>query len=135
MKPVVAPPDGERLAVDYLETLLPAYGQDVTVGVDLPSSWTVKSKPHVLVGMDGTPTGNPPALFNTVIRVSVWAPSTTAAKALAGLCQGLLLAHQGQPGWDGCRFGTGVLAGSDPDSKAPLASITVIAKLRGLPVA
>jgi hypothetical protein len=135
VKVVAVPPDGERLAVDLLEAELAARGQDVTVGVNLPPTWTRKTKAHVQVAMDGTPTGNYPVLFNTVIRVTVWASSSTLAKALAALCQGVLLAHGGQPGWDGCRFGTGVLPATDPGTKADLASVTVIAKLRGQAVA
>jgi len=39
-KPLCVPPDAERVVIDFLTTALAARSQDVTVGVDLPTTWT-----------------------------------------------------------------------------------------------
>lgn len=130
VKPLVVAPDIERLGIDYLKAELAARLEDVTVGVDLPASWVIGTKAHIQVALDGTPIADPP-LWRATLRVTAWHSSTTTAKRLASLCEGLLLAHPGSPSWAGCRPGTGLLPARDPATKAALASITVLAKLRG----
>lgn len=129
-KPLLAPDDAERLGVDFLTDALGSRAEDVTVGVNVPPSWAKGTKAHVQVALDGTPVVAPP-LWRATLRVTCWHESTTEAKRLARLCEGLLLAHPGSPGWSGCLPGTGVLPTRDPDTGAQLASITVLAKLRG----
>lgn len=131
MKPLVAPPDGERLALDYLKAALTGRGETATVGIGVPGGWTTESGDHVQIGLDGTPVVEYPVLWRTTLRVTAWSPSTTEAKRLASLCEALLLSHPGSPGWSGCLPGTGVLPTDDPDTGAALASITVRQKLRG----
>lgn len=133
-KPLVAPPDPERLIVDLLTGLLASRGEDVTVGVEVPSTWTTGQKPHVQVALDGTPTVQYPVLWVATMRVTSWADGPTEAKDRANLCQALLLAHTGADGLAGCLPGTGVLPARDNATDAALASITVRAKLRGLPL-
>lgn len=130
-KPVAVPPDAERVTIDYLTSTLASRGQDVTVGVNLPTAWVKGTKPHVQVALDGTPEIQYPILWLASMRVTVWHESTTTAKALAALCQGLLLAHPGDSMTAGCLPGTGVLPAQDPDTKAQLASISVVMKLLG----
>lgn len=129
-KPLIVCPDAERLAIDYLTAQLAARDEDVTVGVDLPAGWTLTSKAHVQVACDGTPIADPP-FWRSTVRVTTWHKSPTTGKRLAALCEGLLLAHPGAPSWAGCRPGTGLFLARDAATKAPLASITVLAKLRG----
>ncbi|MGV8972249.1 MAG: hypothetical protein ACOH10_07990 [Rhodoglobus sp.] len=129
MKPLTVAPDAERLAVDYLTLTLAGRAQDATVGVNLPSAWTSTTKPHVQVALDGTPEVAYPILCAATLRITAWAGSTTTAKALAGLCMGLLLAHPGSREIGSVRPLTGVLPARDPDTGAQLASVTVRANL------
>jgi hypothetical protein len=130
-KPLVAPDDAEHLGVDFLTAALAGRSEDVTCGVNVPSAWAKGTKAHVQVALDGTPTVTPPVWWAT-LRVTCWHESTTEAKRLARLVEGLLLAHSGDGvSWAGCLPGTGVLPAKDPDTKAQLASITVRMKLRG----
>lgn len=130
MKPLAVPPDAERIVVDYLTTALAARGQDVTVGVSIPITWSPLpisqggSKPHVQVGHDGTPSGRYPITAKATVRLTAWASSTTAAKTLAGLVQGLLLIHPGGGGVGSTQFLTGNLPARDPSTGAQLASNT-----------
>lgn len=135
-KPLVAPPDAERVTIDYLTSELDARGESTPTGVNVPHDWTAKSGDYLQVALDGTPTVNYPALWVATVRVTAWSASTTKAKRLAGLAQAILLAHPGDraAGVAGCLPGTGVLPTRDPKTKAALASITVRMKLRGLPV-
>lgn len=132
-KPLIAPDDAEHLGIDFLTAALADRTEDVTVGVNVPSTWKKGTKAHVQVGLDGTPTVTPP-VWRATLRVTCWHESTTEAKRLARLCEALLLTHPGSPGWAGCLPGTGVLPAKDPDTGAQLASITVLAKLRGRPL-
>ena len=130
MKPLTVPSDAERVTIDYLGPVLAAHGQDVTCGVDVPSTWTTATKPHVQVGWDGTPRSFYPVADVATVRVTAWASTTTAAKTLAGLCEGLLLSHPGSEAIGNVRPGTGVLPVQDPTTKAQLASISVLMTLR-----
>lgn len=129
-KPLVVFADPERLIIDYLRTSLAARGQSPTVGVGLPAGWTVRAGHHVAVASDGTPSVTYPVTVGAMVRVTTWAESTTAAKTLASLCMGLLLAHPGDEDVDSVTAMTGVLPARDPDNGAPIASVTVRANLR-----
>lgn len=133
-KPNVAPPDGERLAIDYLEQQMSNRGESVTVRAGPPSDWTPADGAILQVELDGTPTVSWPVLWVSTLRVTAWSESTTEAKRLARLAESELLAHPGATGWSGCRPGTGVFPARDDATDAALASITVRQKLRGLPV-
>ena len=131
MKPLAVPPDAERVVIDYLATALAARGQDVTVGTNVPTAWASGTKPHVQVGHDGTPIVEYPIQWRASVRVTCWASTTTAAKALAALAHGLLLIHPGSPEVGSVRPLTGVLPTRDPDTGAQLASVSVQVNLRG----
>jgi hypothetical protein len=130
-KPLVVPPDAEHVAIDYLTPALAARGQDVTCGVNIPTTWTSTTKPHVQVALDGTPEITYPIRWRTTIRVTAWASSTTTAKALVALAQGLLLQHPGSPEVGSVRPLTGTLPTRDPVTGAQLASVTVQVNLKG----
>lgn len=124
-KPVAVPTDAERATVDYLTAELAAHGQDVTCGVNMPTVWADATKPHVQVALNGTPSSTYPMTAAATIRLTAWATGTTAAKALAGLAQGIMCAHPGGGGIQSVQFLTGVLPTKDPDTGAQLATATV----------
>lgn len=130
MKPLAVAPDAERVVVDYLTTALAARGQDVTVGVNVPATWEPGTKAHVQVGHDGTPSVQYPIMASASVRVTAWHASTSTAKALAGLCHGLLLSHPGSADVGSVRPLTGVLPTRDPDTGAQLATVSVRLNLR-----
>jgi len=130
VKPLAVAPDTERIVVDLLTAALAVRGQDVTVGVVIPDTWTTAMKPHVQVALDGTPDVRYPHSSAATIRVTAWATATTTAKALAELCQGLLLSYPGGSDVASIRPLTGVLPTRDPDTNAQLASITVRVNVR-----
>ena len=129
MKPLAVPPLAERTVIDYLTPLLASRGEDVTVGVNVPLTWTTGSKAHVQVGHDGTPEVHYPIYVVAAVRVTVWHASTTVAQNLANLCNALLLSHGGDGAVAGVSAGTGVLPVSDPDTGAELATIGVNVRL------
>lgn len=130
MKPLTVPRDAEHVVIDYLAAALLARGQDVTCGVTIPTAWTTTTKPHVQVGWDGTPESIYPIMDRATVRVTAWASTTTAAKALVGLCEGLLLSHPGSVEVGSVQGLTGTLPAQDPATKAQLASISVRVNLR-----
>ena len=130
-KPLAIPPDAEHVTIDYLTPALLARGQDVTVGVDIPTTWATGTKSHVQVALDGTPEVTYPIRWRTTIRLTAWASTTTAAKALAALAHGLMLQHPGSSEVGSVRPLTGTLPTRDPVSGAQLASVTVQVNLTG----
>ena len=123
--PLAVPPDAEHVVIDYLTPALAARGQDVTVGVDVPTTWTTTTKSHVQVALDGTPEVIYPILGRATVRLTAWASSPTTAKALVALAHGLLLSHPGSLEVGSVKPLTGVLPTRDPVSGAQLASVTV----------
>lgn len=129
MKPLAQPLDAEHVVIDYLNAALASRGQDVTVGANVPQTWTTATKAHVLVGHDGTPEVHYPIYDSASVRITCWSSSTTVAKDLARLCNALLLSHPGGPGVASIKSLTGVLPTKDPDTGAQLATIGVEVRL------
>lgn len=135
MKPAVTYPDPERVTVDLLASMLDAYEPDVTVGVALPGDWNVdSSQPHVQVVCDGTPRLEHPVVVWPTVRLVAWARTTSRAKALVMLAQGLLCSHTGGADIAAIHPLTGVLPARDTDRRAELASATVSVALRSVPI-
>lgn len=136
MKTLAVVADAERIVGEYLTTALLSRGEDVTVGAKVPSTWNPLaiseggSKPHVLVALDGTPSATYPIVAAASVRVTVYASGSDTAKRLAGLCQGLLLAHSGGGDISGIDYLTGVQPAKDNITAAQLATIAVRVNLR-----
>lgn len=132
MKPAVTYPDPERAFVDLLTELLD--DESVTVGVGVPDGWQPSTGDHIQVSWDGTPLEEHPIAIYPTLRIVAWSASTTEAKRLAMLCQGLLLAHTGGSSVGAIRPLTGPQPARDPDTRAELAAITVRATVRSTPI-
>jgi hypothetical protein len=132
MKTLATVPNVRKLIVDYLTPALITRGEDVTVGIDLPGSWTVTSKPHILVALDGTPGADYPIVAAASIRITAYCATLSQYRAehLSTLCQGILLAHPGGGGISGIRFLSGALPAKDPDTKAAMSFVAVRVNLR-----
>lgn len=128
MKVVVDWPDSERLMVDLVD------GFDIadSVGIGVPKGWTPEAGVHAQVALDGTPTVITPVAQRHTMRVTVWAETTTAAKAAAARLQAHLHAHPGGEGITAIKPLTGTLPARDPDTGAELASFTVAAVVRSV---
>ena len=119
-RPKVKYPDPERLVIDYLTAELADLDEMVTVGVGVPPEWKpATSPPHVSVAWDGTPWERPYVAMRASVRLTVRAATTTEAKRLALLCEGLLHAR------GGVRPQLGVMPARDEDTDAELAWFTV----------
>lgn len=124
--PTVVFPDVERLVVDYLAAALEQAGEQVTVGVGVPDGWDRRRSPaHVSVACDGMPWMRHPVIGRASVRVTVRARSTSEAKRLAEVAQGLLLAHPSGGGVAGVRPHSGVMPTRDADTRADLAWFAV----------
>jgi hypothetical protein len=130
VKLAVVFPDAERLVRALLADLIAEHEDDVTVGVDVPGDWTPASPPHLQVVWDGTPSQVRPVIARCSVRVVARAASTSRAKELAALAEGLLCAYAGGDGIVSIQPLAGVLPARDPDTHAELASITVRVTVR-----
>lgn len=125
MKPAVMYPDPESVVVPWLNDALEA-----DAGVEVPSTWKPTDGPFLLVGWDATFLQAPIAARYSV-RLTAWAETTSAAKALVLLAQGLMLAEESafsaQPL-------TGPFPARDPETHAETATVTVQVRLRSIPI-
>lgn len=133
MKPRVSVPDAERLTRDLLADLIWTHEPDVSVEVGVPKDWTPKSPPHLQVSWGGTPVHALPVLAYATVRIVAWAASTSEAKRLAALAEGLLLASTSDD-ISGFRALTSVQPARDPETRAELASVSLRATLRTQPI-
>lgn len=125
MKLIAITVSAEVVAVDYLEAGLALQGEGVTVGAHEPTDWSVATKPHVQVALDGTPNGTYPMTAAATLRITVWATSTGEAQRIDQLARAVMLAHPGGSGVQSVREGIGMLPTRDPDTRAELATCTV----------
>lgn len=128
MKVLVDWPDSERLMVD----LVAGFSVTDTVGIGVPKGWTPDNGTHAQVALDGATTIIASVMQRHTMRVTVWAESTTAAKAAAAELQAHLHAHPGGEGITAIKPLTGILPVHDPDTGAELASFTVAAVVRSV---
>lgn len=131
--PWTAWPDPERLTVDLLTERLAPLEPDVTVGVGVPVGWTPDDPAHVAVAWDGTPWQRHHIVARASIRCTVRAATTSEAKRLALLAEGLLVGHPGG-GITAIRSHIGVMPTRDDETKAELAWFTIGATCRSEPI-
>lgn len=126
MKPAATYPDPEREVVDYLSPLLTS---DCTVGVGVPEGHTPTSAPHLQVSCDGQQITHP-IFASALVRLTVWAPSTSEAKRLCALAQGLLLSTQEWP----TTPVSGPIPARDPNTRTELATASSRVSFRSVPI-
>lgn len=134
MRPRVMVPDIERLLRDLLAELMEEQGESVTVEVGVPADWTPESAAHLEVAWDGTPASSMPVVARGTARIIARAQTTSEAKRLASLAEGLLLAYEGGEGITAIYELAGVLPARDPDTQAELASVSVRVTVRTIPI-
>lgn len=131
---VVTYPDPERLTIDILTAALELYVPLVTVQLGAPTNWRPELGSFVQVDLDGVPIMDHPIAMHATVRLVAHASTTDDAKELILLAQGLLLAHPGGQGVTRYRSLTGLFPATDPATEAELASITVRATVRSIPL-
>lgn len=125
-RPLVNFADAERAVIDYLTAHL-----SETVGAFYPRSSTDSpAVPFVQVAWDGTPTVLYPITQRATVRVTAWAATPTAAKALHAKAQGLLLTHPGDGAVWAVQALTGGLPARDTDTGLFLTSSTYRVSVR-----
>lgn len=131
---LVTYPDPERLTIDILTTALELYVPATIVQLGMPLDWRPELGPVVQVDLDGVPIMDHPIAMYATVRLVAHAATSDDAKELILLVQGLLLAHPGGQGVTRYRSLTGLFPASDPVTEAELASITVQATVRSIPL-
>lgn len=126
-------PDPEKATRALLDELLADHEPDVTVAAGVPRNWTTASPTHVEVAWDGSSSthafGGAGIRMLATIRLVVRSATTSEAKRIALLCQGLLIGSTGH-GITAIRPGIGVAPARDPQTNAELAGFTVLATVR-----
>lgn len=133
MKPHRVPADPAKTIKDYLALLLPSLVDGtVSYGLVLPEAWTPESD-TALVVFDDSGSGVWPFVTQPTIRVTVWASGRDRANMVAGQALGLLMTNS-VPGVANIGYPSGVLEARDSKTGGVLASFTVRAQSRTLPV-
>lgn len=115
--------DIENLLVDYL-TAQSWAAPAPTVGIVLPVDWRqTSSPPHVAVQADDAQASyaweRPGALSQTcLVRITAWAQTRELAKRICGIAHAMAMRYPATPT-------VGVIASTDPENRAPLATCTV----------
>jgi hypothetical protein len=127
-------PDVEHLVIDLLQALISPL-ETVTVGLGVPEGWTPAATPHLQVEAIGSPFRSlHPVAGKESVRVIAHAGTTSEAKRLVSLAEGLLLAHAGGSGISSIKPATHALGARDPDTRAELASVMVTVMARTEPI-
>jgi hypothetical protein len=122
------PVDVPRRIKDWLKADLAAEFPELSVALELPSGWKLRSNPVLVVEDDGDPLGMWPVATSPTIRVTSWTSGrdrTYANRALTRLLtKGIRI-----PGVK-VLSGTGILDARDSKTQGDLASFTVRARAR-----
>lgn len=129
-------PDIEARTLDLVADHLATVAATATSAVGVPTGWTAASGTHVQVAQDSPmrPGVAADVFASALIRVTVWAASTTEAKRVASKLWGRLLAHDGTPPVAGVEPSAGPFPAHDPDTLAELASFVVAVTVRSVPL-
>ncbi|MFV0318331.1 MAG: hypothetical protein ACK5O2_15395 [Microthrixaceae bacterium] len=126
MKVAVEHADAERYIVDALA----ARAADIatpapTIGIGVPPSWTPTAGMHLRVQVDSTSLARHPAASDSVVRLTAWSASPTAAKRAVNRALGVLSVTPvfGRPL-------DGFVVARDPSTEAHLASVSLMVTLR-----
>lgn len=131
--PAVIYPDPEIAVKDFLVDAFADIGETVTVGVGVPSNWTPSKPTHVQVSWDGTPIDVRRIVAFATIRTVAWAKSTSEAKRVAALAQGLLCTITGNDITSASPL-SGVQPARDPATNHEIAATTSRVTLRSAPI-
>lgn len=121
------PVDVARIIKDWLKVDLAERFPDLAVVLELPSKWTLGSKPVLVVAADGDPLSVWPVATSPTIRVTSWTSGRDLTYVHAALAR---LLTQRIPGIAAVLPGTGVLEARDGNTKGDLASFTVRTRAR-----
>lgn len=131
-KPLVIFPDPLVVALRALRgpfaLTLPA---GASISRTLPKRDAATSAPAVVVADDGDAgSGSWPVSEDALLRVSVWDNDFARAGQIARTARAHLLAYPGDGASRGFTRGTRPLTGTDPDDGTPVATFTIIARLK-----
>lgn len=121
------PIDVAALVRDWLRIELAPRFSELTVELDLPSSWSDNSDPVLVVADDGGPMDLWPVATSPTIRVTSWTWGRNPQYAYAALA---VLLTKRIPGLAAVLPGAGVVEARDTKNRGDLASFTVRARAR-----
>ncbi|NKS54716.1 hypothetical protein GS500_17985 [Rhodococcus hoagii] len=127
MKALRKPRDAAVPIKDFLIGQLAATDHSAAAALKLPTDWSPKSPPAVVVFDDGGPQ-RWPVSTKPQIRITVWAEGRTEARDIAGKCMGWLLALR-VPGVK-VSPGSALIDARDPKNGGMMASFTVNTTVR-----
>ncbi|BDC71074.1 hypothetical protein [Prescottella equi] len=127
MKALRKPRDAAVPIKDFLIGQLAATDHGATAALKLPTDWSPKSPPAVVVFDDGGPQ-RWPVSTKPQIRITVWAEGRGEAREIAGKCMGWLLALR-VPGVK-VSPGSALIDARDPKNGGMMASFTVNTTVR-----
>jgi hypothetical protein len=132
--PAVVYPDVEVPVKDHLVDQFALLDEDISVSVGVPTNWTPTVGPHVQVSWDGTPIDLRRVVAFATVRLTAWAGSTSEAKRVAALAQGLLCSIPGDSAITSASPLTGALPARDPETGFEIASTTSRVTVRSAPI-
>lgn len=121
------PVDVAKLVKEWLKADLAARFPELTVALELPSNWSLKSGPVLVIANDGGPMDMWPVATSPTIRGTSWTPGREPKYAYAAMAR-LLTARI--PGIAAVLPGTGFLEARDSKTGGDLASFTVRTRAR-----
>ncbi|WP_424936672.1 MULTISPECIES: hypothetical protein [Bacteria] len=123
-------PNVQRSARDLLREVLPAYGETATVSTkEPPKDPKTGAIPPWIMTRSNPPTRGP-ASADALVRITVYDTDEGRALDRASLIEAVLLAEQTSESIRGFSPGSGPVSGTDPDTGALFALVSVTAHLR-----
>jgi hypothetical protein len=121
------PVDVKQIVKDWLKVRLAQRFPELFVTLELPSNWTPKSPPALVIADDGDPLIMYPVATSPTIRITSWTGELDRTYVHAALP---ILLTERIPGIAKVLPGTGFLDTRDPKTKGDLSSFTVRARAR-----
>lgn len=123
-------PNAQRATRDLLREILPAYGETATVSTKEPPKDPRTAAVPLWIMVRSNPPTRGPASANALVRITVYDPDEGSAIDRAAVIEAVLLAEQTSPSLRGFSPGSGPIPGTDPDTGATFALVSVTAHLR-----